>query len=94
MKVPEEKRSDFFQHTKIQNSKWIRKSKSKKKNTIDVIKEDRQTFGILVGKVQTPSEALKYPLTTVALALTEPDQTLRQLSTKASLRRLFYKKSD
>ena len=57
-----------------------------------MIKEDRQTFGILVGKVQTPSEALKYPLSTVALALTKPDQTSSQLSTKATLRRLFYKK--
>ena len=49
-----------------------------KNNTLDVIKEDRQAFGLLVGKVQTPSEALKYPLTTVPLALVEPDQTLRQ----------------
>ena len=65
-----------------------------KNNTLDGIKEDRQAFGILVGKVQTPNEALKYPLTTVALALTEPDQTLRQLSTNPTLRRLFYKKSD
>ena len=37
---------------------------------------------------------MKYPSTTVALALTEPDQTLRQLSTKATLRRLLYKKLD
>ena len=37
---------------------------------------------------------LKYPLTTVPLALAEPNQTLRQQSTKATLRRLFYEKSD
>ena len=51
-----------------------------KNNTLDGIKEDRQAFGILVGKVQTPSKALKYPLITVALASTEPDQNylLRQ----------------
>ena len=80
----------------IQKSKIrTRLEKLKVKNiTLDVVKEDRQAFGILVGKVQTPSEALKYPSTTVALALTEPDQTLCQLSTKATLRRLFYKKSD
>ena len=60
---------------------------------LDVIKEDGQTFGILAGKVQTPSEALKYPLITVALALTEPDQTLPQLSTKATLRRLQMKQT-
>ena len=51
-----------------------------------MIKEDRQAFAILVGKVQTPSKALA-----VALALTEPDQTLRQLSTKETLRRLLIK---
>ena len=43
-----------------------------------MIKEDRQAFGLLVGKVQSPSEALKYPLTTVSLALAKPDQTLHQ----------------
>ena len=59
-----------------------------------MIKENRQAFGLLLGKVQTPSEALKYPLTTVPLALAEPDQALRQQSTKATLRRLLYEKSD
>ena len=43
-----------------------------------MIKEDRQAFGLLVAKVQTPSEALKYPLTTVSLALATPDQILHQ----------------
>ena len=47
-----------------------------------------------MGKVQTLSEALKYPLTRVPLALAEPDQTLRQQSTKATLHRLLYEKSD
>ena len=94
MKAPEEKRIDFF--ASIPKSK-IRTGLEKvkvKNNTLDVIKEDRQAFGILVGKVQTPSEALKYPLTTVPLALAEPDQALRQQSTKATLRRLLYEKSD
>ena len=44
-----------------------------------------------MGKVQTLSEALKYPLTTVPLPLTEPDQTIRQQSIKAILRRLQMK---
>ena len=47
-----------------------------------------------MGKVRTPSEALKYPLTRVPLALAQPDQTLRQQSTKATVRRFLYKKSD
>ena len=94
MKALEEKRIDFF--ASVPKSK-IRTGLEKvkvKNNTFDVIKEDRQTFGILVGKVQTPSVALKYPLTIVVLALTKPDQTLPQLSTKATLRRLLYEKSD
>ena len=89
MKAPEEKRIDFF--TSIPKSK-IRTGLEKvkiKNNALDMVKEDKQVFGILVGKVRTPSEALKYPLTTVALALTEPDQTLRQLSTKATMRGLL-----
>ena len=46
-----------------------------------------------MGKVQTPSEALKNPLITAPLASAEPDQTLRQQS-KTTLRRLLYEKSD
>ena len=94
MKAPEEKRIHIF--ASISKSKiLIGLEKVKvKNNTIAVIKEDRQAFGLLVGKVQTPSEALKYPLTTVPLALAEPDQKLRQQSTKATLRRFVYEKSD
>ena len=55
-----------------------------------MIKEDRQAPGLSVRKVYTPSEALKYPLTTVPLALAEPDETLRQQSTKATLCRRLY----
>ena len=57
MKAPEEKRIDFF--ASIRNSK-IRTGLEKvkvKNNVIDVIKEDKNAFGILVGKVETPSEA-------------------------------------
>ena len=86
MKVPAEKRVDFF--ASIPKSK-IRTGLEKvkvKNNTLGVIKEYRQGFGLLVGKVQTPSEAFKNPLITVPLALAEPNQTLRQ-QFKATLRR-------
>ena len=86
MKAPEEKRIDFF--ASIPKSK-IRTGLEKvkvKNNTLGVIKEYRQGFGLLVGKVQTPSEAFKNPLITVPLALAEPNQTLRQ-QFKATLRR-------
>ena len=57
IKAPDEKRIDFF--VSIQKSK-IRTGLEKvkvKNNTLDVIKEDRQTFGKLVGKVQTPTNS-------------------------------------
>ena len=81
MKAPEEKRIDFFASI----------PKFKIRTGCD---QGRWTnFWNISGKVQTPSEALKYPLITVALALTEPDQTLTQLSTKATLRRLQMKQT-
>ena len=45
-----------------------------------------------MGRVQTPSEALKYPLTTVSLNLAEPDQTYSKQS-KINFCRFFYEKS-
>ena len=58
-----------------------------------MIKVDRQFFRPLSGKFRAPKKALIYPLTTVPLALSKPDQTLRQQSTKAALRRRLYEKS-
>ena len=61
---------------------------TKKKETpkaINVLKEDKQAFGMLVGKTTCLEDALSYPLTTVPLALASPDGDLRQ-GTKASLR--------
>ena len=65
MKAPEEKIIHIL--SSISKSKILTglEKVKVKNNTIVVIKEDRQAFGLLVGKVQTPSEALKYPLTTV-----------------------------
>ena len=51
MKAPEEKRIDFFASipkSKIDNG--LEKFKVKN-NTLDVIKENRQAFGLLVGNV-------------------------------------------
>ena len=65
MKAPEEKIIHIL--SSISKSKILTglEKVKVKNNTIVVIKEDRQAFGLLVGKVRTPSEALKYPLTTV-----------------------------
>ena len=51
MKAPEEKRIDFF--ASIPKSKidtGLEKFKVKN-NTLDVIKENRQAFGLLVGNI-------------------------------------------
>ena len=89
MKASEEKKIDFFARTpKFKIQTGLEKVKVKN-NTLDVIKKDWQAYGLLVGKVQTSSETLKYPLTIVPLALTELDRTLRQQSTKATLRRFL-----
>ena len=61
------------------------KKEKKKAKQIDVLKEDRQAFGLLVGKVKSPEEALEYPLTKLPFALADPDNTLRQ-GNKSTLR--------
>ena len=61
--------------------------KEKKANKkLDTLKEDRQAFGVLVGKALTPTEALTYPLTSIPLSLADPDRSIRSQSTKSTLR--------
>ena len=94
MKATEEKIIDIF--TSIPKSKiesGLQKAKAIN-NTLNVIKEDRQTFGLLVAKSEFPNEAFKYPLTAVLLALAEPDQILRQQSSKSTLSRCHNEKLD
>ena len=93
MEAPEEKSIDFFASIPKSEIRTGLEKVKLKDNTLDVIKEVRQFFRLLSEKVRAPSKALKYPLTTVPLALSKPDQTLRQQSTKAALRRLLYEKS-
>lgn len=47
---------------------------------IDIIKEEKQVFGFLVGRVSTPSEALQYAL----ILLADPDRSLRSQNTKST----------
>ena len=62
--------------------------KSKKKTTkaISVIKEDRQTFGVILGYDIDLSQTLKYPITFIPLSIGNPDGTLQQ-SPKNSFRK-------
>lgn len=61
---------------------------------IDIMKEDKQAFGLLVGKVSTPSEALQYPLTSVPLALADPDRSLRSQNSKSTFRNEIIKMAE
>lgn len=56
---------------------------------MNVLKEDRQALGLLVGKATSPHS---YPLTTVPLALATPERDLRQGS-KAALRNYLVEES-
>ena len=82
------KKKSIFEPIKCHNIATGLKKKKKTAKNIDILKEDRQAFGLLVGKVRTQGEALPYPLTSSPLALAFPDNTLRQ-SQKAPLRNLL-----
>ena len=43
---------------------------------VNILKEDRQAFGLLAGKATSPEEAHSYPLTTVPLALATPEREI------------------
>ena len=85
LKTTGEDRMNLFD--KLVNLK-IRTGQEKAKKdskAVNVLKEDRQAFGVLVGKATTPEEAHSHPLTTVPLALATQERDLRQGS-KATLR--------
>ena len=67
--------------------------KNKEPKMVNILKEDRQAFGVLIGKVTNESESLRYPLTSVPLALATPDRDLRQGS-KAVLRNFLMEDSN
>ena len=47
---------------------------------VNVMKEEKQAFGLLIGKFSSTEEALAYPLTSIPLSLATPDGNLRQSS--------------
>ncbi|XP_068213181.1 uncharacterized protein [Palaemon carinicauda] len=59
---------------------------------VNILKEDRQAFGLLVGKAASPEEVHSHPLTSLPLALATPDRDLRQTS-KSSLRNYLMEES-
>ena len=62
----------------------LSQEEKKTAKSIDILKEDRQAFGLLVTKVRMQQEALSQRLKSISLALSFPDNTLR-LSQKAPL---------
>ena len=79
------KRVSFF--APIKNPKidtGLRKDK-KVATAVNILKEEKQAFGLLVGKLNSTEEALQYPLTSIPLSLATPDGNLRQ-SSNASFR--------
>ena len=73
-------------HTGIQKPKKTPKA-------VSILKEDRQAFGILVGKAASIEEAFAYPITTIPLSLATPGGELRQ-GDKAALRNFMIKESN
>ena len=86
------KKVNFFDKiTKLKIKTGMEKTKKDTK-AINILKEDRQAFGLLVGKITSLEEVLSYPLTTVPLALATPERDLRQGS-KAALRNYLIEES-
>lgn len=61
--------------------------------SVSVLKEERQAFGLLAAKAMNLRDALKYPITSVPLAIANPDSSIK-FSEKSELRNALIKKSD
>ena len=60
---------------------------------VSIVKEDRQAFGLLVGKAASLEEVFAFPITTIPLSLATPDVALRQ-GNKAVFRNFMIKESN
>ena len=80
-----EDRVSFFKPIQIQKIKTGLGKPKKESRVVNILKEEKQAFGCLVGKATIAREAHSYPLTSVPLALSTEDKDLRQGS-KAMLR--------
>ena len=92
LKATGEDRTNFFEKITNLKIKTGQEKSKKEPKAVNVLKEDRQAFGLLVGKATSPAEAHSYPLTTIPLALATPDRDLRQVS-KAALRNYLIEES-
>ena len=86
------KESLFSPIKKLKLRTGIEKPKKTPK-AVSILKEDRQAFGLLVGKAASMVEAFSFPITTIPLSLATPDGALRQ-GDQAALRNYMIKGSD
>ncbi len=69
------------------------KKKQKTKASIEILKEDKQAFGLMVSKSVSMEEAFNFPITSVPLSIDTTEYSLRQ-SDKSQFRNLLIKKSE
>ena len=80
-----DERGSIFKPVKNPMIKTGLQKPKKVEKAVNVLKEEKQAFGLLVGKSTTAEEAHSFPLTSVPLALASPEGTLRQ-SNKSGFR--------
>ena len=80
-----EDRVSFFKPIQTPKLKTGLEKPKKAPRAINILKEEKQAFGSLVGKSTSARDAHSYPLTSVPLALSTEDNDLRQGS-KSTLR--------
>lgn len=73
-----EDRVSFFKPIQKPKLKTGLEVPKKAPRAVNILKEEKQAFGCLVGKATSASEAHSYPLTSVPLALSTEDKLLRQ----------------
>ena len=85
LKATGEGRINFFDKIVNLRIKTGQEKVKKESKAVNITKEDRQAFGVMVGMATSPEEVHSHPLTSVPLALATPERDLRQGS-KSALR--------
>ena len=75
----------FFDPIKKNNLNLGISKKKKLPKAVEILKEDKQAFGLMVAKSATMAESFEYPITSVPLSIATTECTLRQ-SNKSQLR--------
>ena len=89
----DETRVSFFKPISSPKIKTGLEKPKQESRVVNMLKEEKQAFGSLVGKITSAEEAHSHPLTSVPLALASPEKDLRQGS-KASFRNFLISESD